>query len=85
MRLKVEVVRALPGEATIVTVELPPGATVREAIEAAGLAHEGGVGVFGERVTLHSRLFDGDRIELYRPLAINPKEARRRRASRSGS
>jgi putative ubiquitin-RnfH superfamily antitoxin RatB of RatAB toxin-antitoxin module len=80
----VEVVRALARQAIVVTIEVPQGATVRDAIEAAGLVHEGEVGIFGERVKPESPLRDGDRIELYRPLAIDPKEARRRRARRSG-
>ncbi len=40
------------------------------------------VGVFGERVALDSPLRDGDRVEIYRPLALDPKQARRRRALR---
>lgn len=38
------------------------------------------VGVFGNRLPLDAGLNDGDRVEIYRPLIIEPKEARRRRA-----
>lgn len=38
------------------------------------------VGIFGQRVKLDSNVQAGDRIEIYRPLTIDPKEARRRRA-----
>ncbi len=38
------------------------------------------VGIFGQRVKLDSNLQDGDRIEIYRPLIMDPKEARRLRA-----
>jgi putative ubiquitin-RnfH superfamily antitoxin RatB of RatAB toxin-antitoxin module len=38
------------------------------------------LGVFGEPATPETRLRDGDRVEVYRPLQIDPKEARRRRA-----
>ena len=82
MALKVEIVAAVPRNAAVVSVELPEGATVRDALAAAGLAHRGAIGIFGERVSPESRLSDGDRVELYRPLALDPKEARRRRARR---
>jgi uncharacterized protein len=38
------------------------------------------VGVFGELVQLDTCLQDGERVEVYRPLLADPKEARRRRA-----
>ena len=81
MALKVEVVDARPGVATVVEVRLAEGATVRDALAACGLSARQ-VGIFGRRVTLDARLADGDRVELYRPLALDPKEARRRRARR---
>jgi putative ubiquitin-RnfH superfamily antitoxin RatB of RatAB toxin-antitoxin module len=79
--MKVEVVRARPEGADIVTLTLPAGATVRDALAAARMTGSA-VGVFGKRVTPETRLADGDRVEIYRPLAIDPKEARRRRAKR---
>jgi putative ubiquitin-RnfH superfamily antitoxin RatB of RatAB toxin-antitoxin module len=39
-------------------------------------------GIFGRRAKLDHPLKDGDRVEVYRPLTIDPKEARRRRASK---
>ncbi len=39
-----------------------------------------GVGVFGQKVPLRTVLRPGDRVELWRPLAADPKEARRLRA-----
>lgn len=83
MALKVEIVAAVPRNAAVVTVELPEGATVRDALAAARLVHRGSIGIFGQQASAESRLSDGDRIELYRPLALDPKEARRRRARRS--
>jgi putative ubiquitin-RnfH superfamily antitoxin RatB of RatAB toxin-antitoxin module len=38
-------------------------------------------GIFGRRVPPGTRLAPGDRIEVYRALAMDPKEARRRRAA----
>jgi putative ubiquitin-RnfH superfamily antitoxin RatB of RatAB toxin-antitoxin module len=75
--MKVEVISARPDGATIVTVTLPAGATVRDALAAASLTGAA-VGIFGRRVELETKL--GDRVEVYRPLAVDPKEARRRRA-----
>jgi putative ubiquitin-RnfH superfamily antitoxin RatB of RatAB toxin-antitoxin module len=69
-RVRIEVVYALPGGEDAVTLELDPGATALDAVLASGLA-EG-----------HAPLRDGDRVELYRPLVVDAKEARRRRALR---
>lgn len=81
-RLRVEVVSALPGRADRVALELEEGATVRAALAAAGRSETLAVGIHGRRVTLDTPLRDGDRVETYRPLAADPKEARRRRAHR---
>ena len=78
--IKVEVVHARPGAAEAVTVSIPAGSTAAEAVRASGLPHQGTFGVFGKSVAPDFRLREGDRVELYRPLALDPKEARRRRA-----
>ncbi|NQW85206.1 MAG: RnfH family protein [Alcaligenaceae bacterium] len=62
---------------------VPPGTCVGRALELLGqpLAQEGAlVGIFGQRCALSRVLQEGDRIELYRPLIVEPKAARRRRA-----
>lgn len=82
-KLRVEVVRAQPEHLTSIALALEPGATVRAALLAAGLPLDQPVGIYGRRVTLDHRLADGDRVELYRPLRADPKEARRRRALRA--
>jgi len=72
-------------------VELQFGATVQMAIERSGLLQaipelrlqELEVGIFHRRCDLGARLRDGDRVEIYRPLHLDPKEARRIRAARS--
>jgi len=68
-------------------IELPAGATLGEAITASGLAELTGVdaaaldsGVWSIRAPRERVLEDGDRVELYRPLRIDPMEARRARA-----
>ena len=88
--MKVEVVYALPGAADAVSVSVPAGATLRDAVIASGVLDrhpeialdKQAFGIFGKRAQLGSRLSPGDRVELYRRLAIDPKEARRHRAAR---
>ncbi|NOT89863.1 MAG: RnfH family protein [Lysobacter sp.] len=83
-RVHVEVVQAWPRRHEAVCVDLPAGSTVAEAIAAAGLTPGGhaGIAVYGDPATGDQRLRDGDRVELLRPLTIDPKEARRRRAGK---
>ena len=79
--IRVEVVLARRERAGAVTVQLPAGALVRDAFSAAGMdADLNAIGVFGKRVAPDTPLADGDRVEIYRPLALDPKERRRRRA-----
>ena len=82
--IRVEVVLAWPRRFEAISLELPDGATVADAVAASGLPREGttGVAVFGERAEDGTALRDGDRVELLRPLLADPKEARRRRAAR---
>ncbi len=87
--LDIEVVFATPDSQVLVSVSLPREATVADAIEASGLksrfpAHDLDLctaGVWGSVVQRDRRLRSGDRVELYRPLEIDPREARRRLAS----
>jgi len=83
--MKVEVIYALPCCASTVRLDLPAGATVRDALACCGFEvdpKKQAFGVFGKRAPLEHPLADGDRVEIYRPLAVDPKEARRRRARR---
>ncbi|HEX6157219.1 MAG TPA: RnfH family protein [Burkholderiales bacterium] len=83
-------VYALPAAADAVSVELPAGATLRDAVLASGVLarhpeislEKQAFGLFGKRALLETRLSPGDRVEVYRGLVIDPKEARRRRAAR---
>ena len=79
--MRVELVQAHADRAAIVKLDLPAGATVRDALAAAGIDAQR-VGIFGKRVSADARLADGDRVEVYRPLQIDPKQARRQRARR---
>lgn len=83
VRIRVEVVHALTGEADAVTLSMPAGSTAAEAVAASGLPQPGKIGIFGRVIDPGTKLADGDRVEIYRPLALDPKEARRRRAKRT--
>lgn len=91
-RVQVEVVYARKERQELIVVTLPAGATALEAIEASGiravfpeidLTHQD-VGVFGRvlKDPAHHEVAEGDRVEIYRPLIIDPKDAR---ASRAGT
>lgn len=91
--LRVEVVRS-PGPDTVQRVELqlPPGASVRDALRATGWwddeaipGLDGQVGVWGRLQPLDRALRDRDRVEFYRSLTVDPKEARRLRYRRDRS
>jgi putative ubiquitin-RnfH superfamily antitoxin RatB of RatAB toxin-antitoxin module len=81
--LRVEVVYALPGRGDSVVVAVPAGTTVRDVLAKSGLLRlaRGKVGIFGKVVREDTPVADGDRVEIYRPLAVDPKEARRARAA----
>jgi putative ubiquitin-RnfH superfamily antitoxin RatB of RatAB toxin-antitoxin module len=87
-QVTVEVVFAEPSRRWLREVTLPEGSTVAQAIEASGIVRDipglvvdpARLGVFSRKVTLDHVLGEGDRVEIYRPLTMDPKEARRRRA-----
>lgn len=86
--IAVQVCHALPDSAFLRSLRVPAGSTVQQAIEASGLlqAHPGIdltvnlVGLYGKKKPLDTILREHDRVEVYRPLQADPKEARRRRA-----
>ncbi|MCA3002922.1 MAG: RnfH family protein [Burkholderiales bacterium] len=61
--------------------ELLTSASVRDNLPTSILAEVVGYGVWGKARPLTHSLRDGDRVELYRPLRIDPKAQRRKRAS----
>ena len=89
-QIVVTVVYALRDRATEIELRLPEGATVAQALARSGLATlhpetdiaQCPVGIFGKAAERHAIVADGDRIEVYRPLQADPKEMRRRRATR---
>lgn len=81
------------GQVVEVTVDLPQGACVADALHAcSALPAFAGVdmlaldsGVWGKLAAHSQPLADGDRVELYRPLTVDPKVARRTRFTRQGA
>ncbi|HET9032727.1 MAG TPA: RnfH family protein [Dokdonella sp.] len=86
-RVRVEVAYAELQRQFLRALEMPAGATVADALTASGVEHECAIkldelrtGIWSKPVDRSRVVGDGDRIELYRPLKINPMEARRKRA-----
>ena len=92
-RLRIEVVFGLVERQVLLAIEVDAGTTVGAAIEESGIAgrfpdHDLAsltVGIWGRPVERDAELADGDRIEIYRPLEIDPREARRRLAAEGKS
>jgi putative ubiquitin-RnfH superfamily antitoxin RatB of RatAB toxin-antitoxin module len=81
----IEVVYALAGRQRVVSLRLAQPMSAEEAVRASGLLEEFpglagqplALGIFGRRVDGRHVLRAGDRVEIYRPLKVDPREARR--------
>ena len=88
--LPIEVVYATAEQQLLLALEVPAGTSVSEAVRLSGIAGQlPGVsigdcpmGIFGKVVASQHPVEAGDRIELYRPLLIDPKEVRKQRAAK---
>ena len=86
----IEVVYASKTKQRLCQVNIPQGGTVRHAIEASFILdefpeiqlNEASVGIFSKKATLASLLIDGDRVEIYRPLTLQPMQKRKLLASK---
>jgi uncharacterized protein len=86
--IDVEVCFALRDHQEIISLRVPSGATVEQAIKLSGILAKfpeidlarNQVGIFGRLARLTTPLHERDRVEIYRPLLIDPRENRRRRA-----
>ena len=89
--IAVEVVYLLAEEQIVISLEVPRGSTVQDVIDLSGLperfpgiaAAGAPVGIYGRITARDASVSDGDRVEIYRPLTADAKQARRRRAARS--
>ncbi|HEX7909096.1 MAG TPA: RnfH family protein [Paraburkholderia sp.] len=90
-RLSIEVCYALTNEQTVIAVDLPEGATLQQALDASGILQRypqidlgtQKVGVFGKLKPLDTVLAEHDRVEIYRPLLVDPKVSRQRRVEKT--
>ncbi len=87
--LRVEVCYGKLDEQRVIALKIPAGTSVLQAIESSNILvqfpeiqlDKNPVGIFSRKVSLSQVLRDGDRIEIYRPLLIDPKELRRLKSS----
>jgi len=87
--IEVEVAYARPDKQLILKVRGAEGMTAREALELSRIVEtfpeiepdSAKLGIFGKAVKSDAPLRDGDRVEIYRPLIADPKEARKKRAA----
>ena len=92
MRLNITLVYSpAPRQVTEWILELEPGTTVMQALSACSifkefpeLADKPKTGIWGRKIQPNQPLSDKDRIEIYRPLRVDPKTARRERFDRQG-
>jgi putative ubiquitin-RnfH superfamily antitoxin RatB of RatAB toxin-antitoxin module len=87
--IHVEVVYALRENQSVISLNLPAGSTAGQAIEASGLLAKypeidlakNKLGIFAKLAKVDTALRDRDRVEIYRPLIADAKEARKQRVA----
>jgi putative ubiquitin-RnfH superfamily antitoxin RatB of RatAB toxin-antitoxin module len=85
--LRIEIVYGNAEKQSVIELSVPPGTSAREAILHSNILNAWPeiqleackIGVFGKLVTLDYQLCDQDRLEIYRPLIVDPKKARKLR------
>lgn len=88
--ISIEVAYAAVNDQRVIELEVKPDTTVLEAIIASGIMtiyteiqlESIKVGIYSKPVAISDCVKAGDRIEIYRPLTIDPKEARRAKANK---
>ena len=87
--MRIEVACVAAGREELASLDVAPGTTVEDAVAQSGILarvplHRETIGyaIFGHHVAPSAVLADGDRVEITRPLACDPKLARHRRATR---
>ena len=87
--IPVEVAYALPDHQQLISLNVPQGTTVREAVERSGILQQfpeieldkAKMGIFGKLSKADVVLRAKDRVEIYRPLIADPKAVRKQRAA----
>lgn len=90
-KITIEVIYALPNKQEIISLEVDNSCTVEQVIKLSKVLETYPeldfeniqVGIFSKKCKLTDNLHDFDRIEIYRPLIIDPKQARKNRANKS--
>jgi putative ubiquitin-RnfH superfamily antitoxin RatB of RatAB toxin-antitoxin module len=90
-RIKITICFAPAAQPILYALEVDEGTTIGQAIEISGILQEAPeinlatmpVGIYSKKKTLDTVLRDRDRVEIYRPLIADPKDARRRRAKKA--
>lgn len=96
--ITVEVAYALPHQQKIISLLVEPGTSALQAVERSGIVKffpeidisSARMGIFGQSLgtkgldaAANHLLQQGDRVEIYRPLLVDPKDARRKRAEKN--
>jgi len=89
--IDIEVVYALPEKQVVQRINLPEGTTAEQAVKMSDILRQfpeidllqNKLGIYGKLIKPATILRDRDRVEIYRPLRVDPKESRRRRAKNS--
>lgn len=93
-QIRVEVAYALPDKQKIIALTVEQGSTALHTAEQSGIASQfdnidletAKMGVFGKAVKPASYIMrEGDRVEIYRPLLVDPKQARKARAEKAAA
>mgnify|MGYP000843955938 FL=1 len=93
MLIHIEVACALPDQQCVKALDVEAGCTAQQAVKLSGMAEvfpelalaECKLGIFSKLIENPESyvLAEGDRVEIYRPLLLDPKEARRQRAKKA--
>jgi putative ubiquitin-RnfH superfamily antitoxin RatB of RatAB toxin-antitoxin module len=87
--IQIEVTYAKPDRQDVISLKLPEGSTIQQAIEASGMLQrhpeidiaKAKVGIYGKLSRMDTVVRARDRVEIYRPLIADPKEVRKQRAA----
>ncbi len=91
--IDIEVAYALPWNQVLRHLKVPFGTSAEQAVQFSGICKvfpeidllHNSLGIFGKLVKPETILRDHDRVEIYRPLTVDPKEKRRKRAEAVGA
>ena len=90
-KINIQVVYALPDKQRVIDLNVEIGCTAKTAIEQSNITQQFlnidieaiKLGIFGKTIKIDQILAAGDRIEIYRPLIVDPKDSRRKRAEKT--